>query len=63
MCASGPDLDLGLGLDPCLPCSELCFEITEEKDRFYYDKEDILESQKMGMTGYVVRELGLGLRL
>lgn len=27
----------------------MCFEITEEDDRFWYDKEDILRVQEMGL--------------
>lgn len=31
----------------------MCFEITEEDDRFWYDKEDILRVYEMGLKRYV----------
>lgn len=35
------------------PGSEMCFEITEEDDRFWYDKEDILRVYELGLKLYV----------
>jgi hypothetical protein len=31
----------------------MCFEITEEDDRFWYDKEDILRVYELGLKLYV----------
>jgi hypothetical protein len=42
------------GVRPCCVCggSELSFEITEE-DRFFDDKEDIIQSEKLQLRQYV----------